>query len=51
MIVAQQTRDKHEDKWHLARSKDFLPGSFSGKEEDWTTWEEDLEDYSEAVHP
>ena len=51
MIVAQQTRDKREDKWYLTHPKDLLPGSFSGKDEDWATWKKDLEDYSEALHP
>ena len=44
-------RERREENWHLARPKDLAPGSFSGKDEDWSKWKEDLEDYSEAVRP
>ena len=42
---------RREEKWHLARHKDLVPGNFSGLDEDWSTWKEYLEDYNEAVHP
>lgn len=51
MNATQPIREKREDKWYLTRPKDLLPGSFSGKDEDWLKWKEDLEDYIETVHP
>ena len=46
-------RETREEKRRPTHPKDLAPGSFSGKEEveDWSKWKEDLEDYSEAVHP
>ena len=35
-------RKRQEETWYLTRTKDLLPGNFSGKEGEWA-WKEDLE--------
>ena len=37
-------------KWELSRPKDIKANVFSGKEDDWARWKENLEDYADAVH-
>ena len=35
--------------WQMTRPKDLLPATFSGKDEDWQKWKEDIEDYVDAI--
>ena len=47
--VEKKSADKRT-KWELSRPKDMDPDIFSGKEEAWTKFKEDLMDYVDAVH-
>ena len=42
---------KAKEKWQLSVPKDMQPSEFTGKEEEWKRWKEEMEDYIEAVHP
>ena len=35
--------------WQMTRPKDLLPEVFSGKDEDWPKWKEDIEDYVHSI--
>jgi len=48
--VEKKSSDKRT-KWELSRPKDMEPDMFSGKEEAWSKFKEDLMDYADAVHP
>ena len=39
-----------EKKWRMSSPKDLEASIFSGKEEDWPRWREQIQDYVEAVH-
>ena len=45
------SRMAFEKKWQLTRPKDMEAGTFSGKDEEWPKWKEEMEDYIESVHP
>ena len=38
-------------KWLMTRLKDLDPGTFTGKEEEWPRWKDEIEDYAEAFQP
>ena len=42
------TPEKPEHKWHFTRPNDLVPMVLA-KEEDWKRWNEDIEDYADAV--
>ena len=48
--VETKSSDK-KPKWELSRPKDMDPTIFSGKEEAWPKFKEELMDYADAVHP
>ena len=48
--VEKKSLDK-KPKWELSRPKDMDPTVFSGKEEAWAKFKEELMDYADAVHP
>ena len=48
--MEKKSSDKRT-KWELSRPKDMEPDIFSGKEEAWSKFKEDLMDYADAVHP
>ena len=35
----------------MTRLKDLDPGTFTGKEEEWPRWKDEIEDYAEAFQP
>ena len=37
-----------EKKWQMTRLKDLDPSIFSGKEEEWSRWQDEVEDYADA---
>ena len=41
---------KAKEKWQLSVPKDMQPSEFTGKEEEWKRWKEEMEDYIEAAH-
>ena len=48
--VEKKSSDKRT-KWELSRPNDMEPDIFSGEEEAWSKFKEDLMDYADAVHP
>lgn len=43
--------EERKKKWEMYRPKDVEPSLFSGKEDEWAKWKEEIEDYADAVHP
>ena len=50
-LAAPRTEFEKKGGWQLNRPKDMEPNHFSGKDEEWSKWKEEIEDFMDAVHP
>ena len=50
-LEVERRSTEKKTKWELSRPKDMDPTIFSGKEEAWPKFKEELMDYADAVHP